>query len=44
MRLTLVDVDGSTMIIVAWARTADELADWIPTADAFIDSIHFIDP
>jgi hypothetical protein len=43
MRLTLVDVDGTTMLFVAWARTPADLADWLPTADAFLASIHFLD-
>ena len=42
MRLTLVDVDGTTMLFVAWARTPADLVDWLPTADEFLDSIHFI--
>lgn len=43
MRLTLVDVDGTTMLFMAWARTPADLADWLPTADGFLDSIHFLD-
>jgi len=35
-------VDGTTMLFVAWARTPADLADWLPTADEFLDSIHFI--
>jgi hypothetical protein len=43
-RLIVVDVDGLTMLIDVWARTPDDLATWLPTADAFIDSIHFLAP
>jgi hypothetical protein len=42
MRLTLVDVDGTTMLFLAWARTPADLADWLPTADEFLDSIRFV--
>jgi len=30
------------MLFLAWARTPADLADWLPTADEFLDSIHFI--
>jgi hypothetical protein len=43
-RLIVVDVDGLTMLIDVWSRTPDDLATWLPTADAFIDSIHFLAP
>jgi len=42
MRLTLVDVEGTTLLFMAWARTPEDLADWLPTADEFLDSIHFL--
>lgn len=42
VRLTLVDVDGTTLLFMAWGRTSADLAEWLPTADAFIDSIHFL--
>jgi hypothetical protein len=43
-RLTVADIDGATMLIDVWARTPDDLMRWLPTADEFIRSIHFLAP
>ncbi len=41
-RLIVSEVDGSTIFIVIWARTAQELEAWLPIADEFVESIHFV--
>jgi hypothetical protein len=41
-RLTVADVDGTTVFILTWARTAADLDAWLPTADELIASIHFL--
>ena len=38
-RITAFDVDGDT--VVAVARAADDIEGFLPTAHAFIDSLHF---
>jgi len=40
--LTLVQVDGTTVAIVTWATGMTHLADWLPAAQEFTDSIHFV--
>jgi hypothetical protein len=42
-RLILADVDGVTILVDVWARTADDLAAWLPIASTFVESIHFLD-
>jgi hypothetical protein len=42
-RLILADVDGVTTLADVWARTADDLVAWLPTASTFLESIHFLD-
>ncbi|HEX6475324.1 MAG TPA: hypothetical protein VF114_09615, partial [Candidatus Limnocylindria bacterium] len=39
LRYTIVDVDGSVVLIAAIARDLDQ---WLPTADRFIQSIRFV--
>ena len=41
-RLVVSEVDGSTIFILTWARTAQELERWLPFADEFVESIHFV--
>jgi len=41
-RLTVADIDGTTVFILAWARTPADLDAWLPVADELIASIHFI--
>jgi hypothetical protein len=41
-RLTVADVDGSTVFVLVWARTPTELETWRPVADSFVSSIHFL--
>jgi hypothetical protein len=40
-RLTVADIDGVTVFVLVWARTADDLDAWLPEADAFIGSFRF---
>ena len=40
-RLTVADVDGTTIFILVWARTPDELTRWLPVADEFVASFRF---
>jgi hypothetical protein len=42
-RLTLVEVDGRTIMVQAWAFTELDLEEFLPTAEQFIDSIHFLE-
>jgi hypothetical protein len=39
-RMLVLDVDGDTVAVIAYAR--HDLATWLPTAQAFIDTIHFL--
>ena len=41
-RLLVSEVDGTTVFIYTWARTARELDRWLPVADEFVASIHFL--
>jgi hypothetical protein len=41
-RITVAEVDGWTLFILAWARTDEDLDAWMPTADVFISSMHFL--
>jgi hypothetical protein len=41
-RLIVADVDGTTVFILIWARTETDLQTWMPEADAFVRSIHFL--
>ena len=41
-RLLVADVDGITVFVLTWARTADDLKAWMPLADEFVESIHFV--
>ncbi len=43
-RVVAVDVDGVTALIVIWAKTRADLADFLPTAQELLDSIHFRGP
>ncbi len=38
----LLEVDGETVLIDVWAETDEELADWLPLAMEFVNSIHFV--
>lgn len=40
-RLTVADVDGATVFVLIWARTANGLDTWLPVADELVSSIHF---
>lgn len=40
-RLTVADIDGMTVFVLVWARTADDLDEWLPDADDFIGSFDF---
>jgi hypothetical protein len=42
-RLTLVDVNGVTLLVAVWALSDDELAAWLPVATPIVDSIRFLD-
>jgi hypothetical protein len=41
-RLTVADIDGTTVFVLVWARTAKDLDAWLPTANQFVASIHFL--
>ena len=41
--LTVADVDGRTILVQAWAASASNLDEWLPTAKEFTDSIHFVE-
>ena len=41
-RLTVTEVEGTTIFIFVWARTQQELDAWLPVADGFVGSIHFV--
>jgi hypothetical protein len=41
-RLIVTEVDGETIFVLIWARTLDDLNAWMPVADEFIASIHFL--
>jgi hypothetical protein len=38
-RMTAFEVDGATVVIVTWA---EDLEAWLPTADQFVESLHFL--
>ncbi len=40
-RLTVADIDGTTVFVLIWARTSDDLEVWLPIADRLVSSIHF---
>lgn len=41
-RLVVSEIDDTTVFILTWARTSDDLARWLPVADEFVASIHFL--
>lgn len=41
-QLTIVEVDGVTVVVDIWARTEAELSAWLPSANAIVESIHFV--
>ena len=41
-RLIVSEVDGAAVFVYIWARTAEELDRWMPIADEFVASIHFL--
>jgi hypothetical protein len=41
-RLIVSEVDGDTIFVLIWARTAQVLEAWLPVADEFVESIHFV--
>lgn len=41
-RLTVANVDGTTVFVLVWARTAADMEALTPAADAFVASIHFL--
>ena len=40
-RLIVTEVDGVTVMLQAWAPTAEEFAAWLPTATTFMDGVNF---
>lgn len=42
-RVMVLEVGEITILIQIWARTADDLAAWMPAATGFVDSIRFVD-
>jgi hypothetical protein len=41
-RLIITEIDGTTVFVLIWARTGADLTAWLPAADAFVRSIHFL--
>lgn len=41
-RLTVSEIDETTVFILVWARTSDDLVRWMPVADQFVASIDFL--
>ena len=41
--IVVADVDGTTVMVQAWAATDGDLEAWLPVARELIDSIHFLD-
>jgi hypothetical protein len=41
-RLTVADIDGTTVFVLVWARTAADMGAMIPVAGEFLASIHFL--
>ena len=42
-RLTVADIDGVTVFVLVWARTAEDLDAWLPEADGFIGTFRFLE-
>lgn len=42
-RFTLLEVEGRMVFVMTWARTDEELDEWLPLADEFVRSIHFVE-
>jgi hypothetical protein len=42
-RLTVADIDGRSILVQVWAGSEFDLEEFLPIADEFIDSIHFVD-
>ena len=42
-RLTVADIDGVTVFVLVWARTAEDLDAWLPDADGFIGTFRFLE-
>ena len=40
-RLIVLQVDDETILIDIWARSDEDLADWMPSAMQFVETIHF---
>ena len=40
-RIIVADVDGITIVVVIWATDEDDMAAWLPTATALVDSMTF---
>lgn len=41
-RLIVADIDGDTVFVLIWARTAADLDAWMPAANEFVESIQFV--
>ena len=41
-RITVADIDGVTVFVQVWADSEDDLATWLPVAQRFVDSMHFV--
>ena len=41
-RLTVAEIDDTTIFVLEWARDDRELDAWLPVADEFVASIHFL--
>jgi hypothetical protein len=41
-RLIVSELDGDTVFVFIWARTTEELDTWMPVANEFVGSIHFL--
>ncbi|MFL5708578.1 MAG: hypothetical protein ACJ77Y_06255 [Chloroflexota bacterium] len=42
-QITVADIGGVTVFVQVWADSEDDLATWLPVAQRFVDSMHFVD-
>ena len=39
-RLIVAEIDGTTVFVLIWARTGDDLGAWMPVADQLLRDVH----
>jgi hypothetical protein len=40
--LTVAEIDGTTVFVLVWARTTEDLEAWLPIGNRFVASVHFV--